>query len=134
MRRWFCKSLLFESEDSYCKIILGYIDDIYKLEQGYKGLAPEEIKERRQKEVIPILKAMKAVVDRCLASPDNKDKELFLKALGYAQAEYDGILRYTERTGSTSPTTTGQRQPRGTLRWDATPSCSTAPRNRSSTT
>ena len=98
VRRWLRKALLFEGADSDCARLLDDIHDIYEFERTYRalGLTPEEIRKRRDTEVRPILEAFHARVVRCLNDPDKKDQDMLLKALGYAQAEYDGILRYLD--------------------------------------
>ena len=97
IRRYFYKALKFEDETGIARWFLERIKLIYKFEKLYKkdNLSPETIKEHRMTDILPIL------VDICqrltLYAGEAKDKcgSLLMKAIHYAQAEWNGLVRYT---------------------------------------
>ena len=76
--------------------IVDLIGQIYDLEKSLalQKLEPDRIKEERQKHVVPILDAIKAILDQRKATTPPKSQ--LGKAIAYALNQWDKVVRYTE--------------------------------------
>ena len=97
IRRYFYKALKFEDETGIARWFLDRIKLIYKFEKQYKKdrLSPEAILANRKTDILPILGD---ILQKLNAYANNATQEcgsLLMKAIHYAQAEWQGLVRYT---------------------------------------
>lgn len=97
IRRYFYKSLKFEDESGIAGHFVKKIDMVNILEKSYKKdhLTPEQIKQHRGEEVLPILLDIYNDLSRYAKDQSGKCGTLLMKAIKYAIAEWQGIIRYT---------------------------------------
>lgn len=98
IRRYFLKALKFEDETGIARWFLERIKLIYQFEKQYKKdkLSTETIKANRKTDILPILGD---ILQRLTIYAENVTGEcgsLLMKAIHYAQAEWQGIVRYTD--------------------------------------
>jgi len=76
--------------------IVDLIGQIYEVEKSLalQKLEPDRIKEERQKRVVPILDAIKAILDQRKATTPPQSQ--LGKAIAYALNQWDRVVRYTE--------------------------------------
>ena len=97
IRRYFLKALKFEDETGMARWFLERIKLIYKFEKQYKkdNLSPDTTKANRKVDILPILGE---ILQKLTIYADNATEEcgsLLMKAIHYAQAEWQGLMRYT---------------------------------------
>lgn len=97
IRRYFRKALKFEDDTGIARRFLDNIQVIYKLEKSYKKdrLSPEKIKEHRENEILPLLGDILQELTHYATSAANECGSLLMKAIHYALAEWNGLVRYT---------------------------------------
>lgn len=69
---------------------------IYEFEKSYKGLTDEKRQELRAVNIIPVLNDMYQDLLYYANKVGDKCGELLFKAINYAPAEWEGLIRYTE--------------------------------------
>ena len=97
IRRYFYKALKFEDETGIARWFLERIKLIYKFEKQYKKdkLSPETIKANRQTDILPILGDIYQKLTLYAKNVTGECGTLLMKAIHYAQAEWQGLVRYT---------------------------------------
>lgn len=97
IRRYFYKALKFEDETGIARWFLDMIKLIYKFEKQYRKdrLTAETIKANREKDILPILGDILQKLTYYANNATGKCGQLLLKAIHYAQAEWQGLVRYT---------------------------------------
>ena len=97
MRRYFYKALMFEDETGIARWFLERIRLIYKFEKEYKKdkLSAEAIKEHRKTDILPILGDIYQRLAVYAEKAKDKCGSLLMKAIHYAQAAWNGLVRYT---------------------------------------
>lgn len=97
IRRYFYKALKFEDESGIARWFLERIKLIYKFEKHYRKdkLSPETIKSNRQTDILPILGDIYQKLTLYAKDVTGECGTLLMKAIHYAQAEWQGLARYT---------------------------------------
>ena len=97
IRRYFYKALKFEDETGIARWFLERIKLIYKFEKQYRKdkLSPETIKANRQTDILPILGDIYQKLTLYAKDVTGECGTLLMKAIHYAQAEWQGLVRYT---------------------------------------
>ena len=97
IRRYFYKALKFEDETGIARWFLERIKLIYKFEKQYRKdkLSPETIKSNRQTDILPILGDIYQKLTLYAKDVTGECGTLLMKAIHYAQAEWQGLVRYT---------------------------------------
>lgn len=90
MRRYFHEAL--ETSSLEARIALAYFRRLYKIERMIKPLTPEERREYRQDQALPILEEFKSWIDETKATP----KSDLGAALRYAKNHWDAFTRYCD--------------------------------------
>ena len=97
IRRYFHKALKFEDETGIARWFLDRIKLIYKFEKQYKKdkLSPERILANRKTDILPILGDILQKLNAYASNATQECGSLLMKAIHYAQAEWQGLVRYT---------------------------------------
>lgn len=97
IRRYFRKALKFETDNGIARRFLDKIQLIYKFEERYKKdkLPPDKVKEHRQTDILPILGDILQELNHYATSAAEECGSLLMKAIHYAMAEWNGLMRYT---------------------------------------
>ena len=97
IRRYFYKALKFEDETGIARWFLERIKLIYKFEKQYRKdkLSPETVKSNRQTDILPILGDIYQKLTLYAKDVTGECGTLLMKAIHYAQAEWQGLVRYT---------------------------------------
>lgn len=97
IRRYFYKALKFEDETGIARWFLDMIKLIYQFEKRYKkdGLPPEAILANRKKDILPILADILQRLNEYAKNVTEECGTLLMKAIHYALAEWQGLVRYT---------------------------------------
>ena len=97
IRRYFYKALKFEDETGISRWFIERIKLIYKFEKQYRKdkLSPETVKSNRQTDILPILGDIYQKLTLYAKDVTGECGTLLMKAIHYAQAEWQGLVRYT---------------------------------------
>lgn len=97
IRRYLLKAFKFEDETGIARRFLDKIQLIYKYINQYKKdkLTPEIIKEHYQTDILPILGDIWQELSYYATNATHECGELLMKAIHYAQAEWQGLVRFT---------------------------------------
>lgn len=97
IRRYLLKALKFEDETGIARRFLDKIQLIYKYINQYKKdkLTPEIVKEHYQTDILPILGDIWQELSYYATNATHECGELLMKAIHYAQAEWQGLVRFT---------------------------------------
>lgn len=97
IRRYLLKALKFEDETGIARRFLDKIQLIYKYINQYQKdkLTPEIIKEHYQTDILPILGDIWQELSYYATNATHECGELLMKAIHYAQAEWQGLVRFT---------------------------------------
>jgi len=97
IRRYLLKALKFEDETGIARRFLDKIQIIYKFEKQYKKdrLSAETIEANRKSDILPILSDILQELNHYANNAANECGELLMKAIHYALAEWQGLVRYT---------------------------------------
>ena len=96
VRRPFWK--LKDASDDAARIVFLF-DNVFRKEREWndeKGMTNEERRRRRWEEVYPILHEMKNILDRMEKELDKETEPDLVRAVSFAQKEYNQLLRYLD--------------------------------------
>ena len=96
IRRYFIKAMKFEDETGIARQFLERIRVIYTFEKSFRKLKDEERRKQRALNVIPVLNDMYQDLLHYANNATGKCGELLLRAINYARAEWNGLIKYTE--------------------------------------
>ena len=86
----------FEDETGIARQFLERIRVIYTFEKSFRKLKDEERRKQRALNVIPVLNDMYQDLLHYANNATGKCGELLLRAINYARAEWNGLIKYTE--------------------------------------